>query len=123
MDFFTYPVESKQLLRKKMRIKQQLLGKNIQFVEKKIAVLGGSTTNEIVDQLELFLLNYGIKPTFYQSEYAQYWQDAVFGNEELDSFRPDVVFIHTTVIMGNGAGMTAYVTICVAVVIINMIGY
>ena len=95
MDIFTYPVDSKQLLRKKLRIKKELLSQNISFIEKRVAVLGGSTTNEIVDQLELFLLNYGIKPTFYQSEYAQYWQDAVFGNEELDSFRPDVVFIHT----------------------------
>lgn len=95
MVIFTYPVDSKQLLRKKLRIKKELLSQNISFIEKRIAVLGGSTTNEIVDQLELFLLNYGIKPTFYQSEYAQYWQDAVFGNEELDSFQPDIVFIHT----------------------------
>ena len=95
MDILNYPVDSKQLLRKKLRIKKELLSQNMQFLEKKIAVLGGSTTNEIVDQLELFLLNYGIKPTLYQSEYAQYWQDAVFGNEELDSFQPDVVFIHT----------------------------
>ena len=95
MDIFTYPVDSKQLLRKKLRIKKELLSQNISFIEKRVAVLGGSTTNEIVDQLELFLLNYGIKPTFYQSEYAQYWQDAVFSNEELDSFQPDIVFIHT----------------------------
>lgn len=95
MDILNYPVDSKQLLRKKLRIKKELLSQNMQFLEKKIAVLGGSTTNEIVDQLELFLLNYGIKPTLYQSEYAQYWQDAVFGNEELDSFQPDIVFIHT----------------------------
>ena len=105
MDIFTYPVDSKQLLRKKLRIKKELLSQNISFIEKRIAVLGGSTTNEIVDQLELFLLNYGIKPTFYQSEYAQYWQDAVFGNEELDSFQPDIVFIHT-----NWRNITAFPT-------------
>lgn len=95
MDCFNYPVDSKVLLRKKKKIKKELLEKNVNFIEKRIAVLGGSTTNEIVDQLELFLLNYGIKPTFYQSEYAQYWQDAMFGNEELDSFKPDIVYIHT----------------------------
>ena len=105
MDIFTYPVDSKQLLRKKLRIKKELLSQNISFIEKRVAVLGGSTTNEIVDQLELFLLNYGIKPTFYQSEYAQYWQDAVFGNEELDSFQPDIVFIHT-----NWRNITAFPT-------------
>ena len=90
---------------KKLRIKKELLSQNISFIEKRVAVLGGSTTNEIVDQLELFLLNYGIKPTFYQSEYAQYWQDAVFGNEELDSFQPDIVFIHT-----NWRNITAFPT-------------
>ena len=92
---FDYPIESSTLLRKKIRIKKELLASNESFIEKRIAVLGGSTTNEIVDQLELFLLNYGIKAEFYQSEYAQFWQDAMFGNEELDNFKPDIVYIHT----------------------------
>ena len=103
MELFSFPINYKTLLRKKLRIKKELLSQNISFIEKRIAVLGGSTTNEIVDQLELFLLNYGIKPTFYQSEYAQYWQDAVFGNEELDRFQPDIVFIHT-----NWRNITAF---------------
>lgn len=102
MSYFDYPVESKTLLRKKLKIKNELLSRG-GFIEKRIAVLGGSTTNEIVDQLELFLLNYGIKPVFYQSEYAQFWQDAVFGNEELDSFDPDIVYIHT-----NWRNITAF---------------
>ena len=95
MDCFEYPVDSKLLLRKKLSLKKELLAGSGGYPEKRIAVLGGSTTNEIVDQLELFLLYYGIKPVFYQSEYAQYWQDAMFGNEELDSFHPDIVYIHT----------------------------
>lgn len=95
MDYFSYPLDCNTLLRKKLKIKNELLSGNQTFLEKRIAVLGGSTTNEIVDQLELFLLDYGIKPVFYQSEYAQYWQDAVFGNEKLDAFQPDVIFIHT----------------------------
>ena len=95
-DFFSYPINGKKLLRKKIKVKKDLLERNTGFIEKRIAVLGGSTTNEIVDQLELFLLNYGIKPTFYQSEYAQYWQDAMFGSKELDDFQPDVVYVHTS---------------------------
>ncbi len=95
-DIFQYPFDNKTLLRKKLKLKKELLGRDIKFIEKRIAVLGGSTTNEIVDQLELFLLNNGIKPVFYQSEYAQYWQDAMFGNEELDAFNPDVIYIHTS---------------------------
>ena len=46
--------------------------------------------------MELFLLNFGIEPEFYQSEYNKFYEDAVFGNPELDSFSPDIIFIHTT---------------------------
>lgn len=93
MDCFSYPLDTKTLLRKKRQLKAELEPKAT--ICKKIAVLGGSTTNELVDMLELFLLSYGIKADFYQSEYAQYWQDAMFGNEELDAFAPDIVYIHT----------------------------
>lgn len=92
----SYPFDNSAILKNKRSIKKELLASGASRIKKKIAVLGGSTTNEIVNILELFLLNYGIEPEFYQSEYAQYWQDAVFGNEELDSFAPDIVYIHTT---------------------------
>lgn len=91
-----YPFDSGYLLKKKRSIKRQLLSDGSVRIRKKIAVLGGSTTNDIINMLELFLLNYGIEPTFYESEYNRYWQDAVFGNEELDSFSPDLIFIHTS---------------------------
>lgn len=94
MNYFSYPIDSKELLRKKRLIKKQFLEKNCSWIEKKIAVLGGSTTNEVVDQLELFLLNFGIKAQFYQSEYGQYWQEAMFGSQKLDVFKPDIIFVH-----------------------------
>lgn len=50
----------------------------------------------MADQLGLFLLQYGIEAEFYQSEYAQYWQDAMFGTPELDEFHPDIIYIHTS---------------------------
>ncbi|MCQ2464892.1 MAG: HAD-IIIC family phosphatase [Oscillospiraceae bacterium] len=96
MNVLSYPFDSAYILKKKKSLKKELLSSGSGRIRKKIAVLGGSTTNEIVNILELFLLSYGIEPEFYQSEYAQYWQDAVFGNEELDSFEPDIVYIHTT---------------------------
>ncbi len=91
-----YPFDGGYLLKKKKSLKRQLLSEDVQRTEKKIAVLGGSTVNDIVDMLELFLLESGIKPVFYSGEYNSYWQDAVFGNPELDSFNPDIVFIHTS---------------------------
>ena len=95
MDCFHYPLDTEQLLRKKRRIRRELLARNPSPLHKKIAILGGSTTNEVADQLGLFLLNYGIEAEFYQSEYGQYWQDAMFGTPELDEFKPDVIYIHT----------------------------
>lgn len=96
MECFQYPLDTETLLRKKRRIRRELAAQNPNPLHKKIAVLGGSTTNEVADQLGLFLLQYGIEAEFYQSEYAQYWQDAVFGNAELDAFAPDVIYIHTS---------------------------
>lgn len=95
MTEFDFPFSEKLLLRKKAALRRQLLGSDVEWVSKKIAVLGGSTTDEVVDQLELFLLNYGIKPEFYQSEFGKYYEDAVFGNDKLDAFAPDIVYIHT----------------------------
>jgi FkbH-like protein len=52
--------------------------------------------SEIKNILELFLLDSGIKPNFYESEYNKYYEDALFGNDVLDKFNPDIVYIHTT---------------------------
>jgi len=91
-----YPFDGDYILKKKKSIKKALLEENKTFINKKIAILGGSTTNDVKLILELFLLNYGIRPEFYESEYNQYWQDAMFPNEELSAFEPDIIYIHTT---------------------------
>ena len=96
MDCFHYPLDTETLLRKKRRLRRELLAQNPHPLHKKIAILGGSTTNEMADQLGLFLLQYGIEAEFYQSEYAQYWQDAMFGTPELDAFEADVIYVHTS---------------------------
>ena len=96
-----YPFDCDTILRKRKSIKKELLNQglqrtNISFISKRIAILGGSTTHDIKDILELFLLNYGIEATFYESEYAQYWQDVMFDNPELIKFQPDIIYIHTS---------------------------
>lgn len=92
-----YPFDSEYIVKKKKSLKKKLLEDDSKkFLEKNIAILGGSTTSDIKLILELFLLNYGIKPNFYESEYNQYWQDAMFENKELEEFKPDIIFIHTT---------------------------
>ncbi len=91
-----YPFDSEYIIKKRKSLKRQLLADGSKRLKKKIAVFGGSTTNDIVVYLDLFLLDQGIEAEFYQSEYAQYWQDAMFPSEELLNFAPDMVFIHTT---------------------------
>lgn len=91
-----YPFDPDYILAKKKKIKRELLEQNISFIDKKIAILGGSTTSNIKLILELFLLNYGIRPTFYESEYNQYYQDAMFDNEELQTFAPDLIYVCTS---------------------------
>ena len=91
-----YPFDSAYIMKKRKSLKRVLLSDGTTRLKKKIAVLGGSTTNDIIAITELFLLDAGIEPEFYQSEYAQYWQDAMFPSEELAGFEPDIVFIHTT---------------------------
>ena len=91
-----YPFDANYILTKKKSIRKQLLQDTHGMIEKKIAILGGSTTSNIKLILELFLLNYGIKPKFYESEYNQYYQDAVFDNKELETFKPDIIYICTS---------------------------
>ncbi len=91
-----YPFDPAYILKKKKALKKELLSDGRSRIKKKIAVLGGSTTADIVRVLELFLLDCGIEAEFWESEYAQFWQDAVFGNTELENFDPDIVYIHTS---------------------------
>ena len=91
-----YPFDSNYIMKKSKSLKKALLSDGTERIHKKIAVLGGSTTHDIIRVMELFLLNYGIEPEFYESEYGQYWQDSMFPGEELASFNPDVIYIHTS---------------------------
>lgn len=94
---FTYPYDNEIFLRKQKSLRRELLAReNISYIEKKIAILGGSTVDDIRNLLEIFLLYEGIKPTFYQSEYNKYFEDAVFGNDELDAFKPEIILVFTS---------------------------
>ncbi|HHU03068.1 MAG TPA: HAD-IIIC family phosphatase [Christensenellaceae bacterium] len=90
------PFDGKKILASRKRIRRELLNSEVVYLDKKVAILGGSTTHDIRDILELFLLDYGIRPLFYECEYGQYWQDVMFDAPALIEFKPDVVFIHTS---------------------------
>ncbi|MCR5508074.1 MAG: HAD-IIIC family phosphatase [Lachnospiraceae bacterium] len=96
MQELQYPFDGRYLIKKKRSLKRQLLEQNVNFIDKKVAVLGGSTTHDICALMELFLLEQGIRPEFYECEYAQYWEDIMFDNPELTEFKPDIIYIHTS---------------------------
>ena len=91
-----YPFDSRYIIKKKKSLKRELLAADTKYIDKKVAVLGGSTTHDIAAILELFLLNFGIRTQIYESEYNQYWEDIMFDNPELTEFAPDIIYIHTT---------------------------
>lgn len=100
MKILEYPFDPSFILKKKKSIKRSLLSDenlNNKRIKKNIAILGGGTTNDIKLVLELFLLNYGIESHFYESEYNSYYEDAVFENESLSQFKPDIIYICTSV--------------------------
>jgi len=90
-----FPFSSESILRKRQAFRRELLKRpGLQPV--KIAILGGSTTADVKSMLELFLLAAGLAPSFYESAYNAYYEDVLFENPELWSFKPEIVFVHTT---------------------------
>ena len=93
-----YPFDPEWILKKKKSLRNALLSDaQTKYTDIRIAVLGGQTTQNITLMLELFLLNNGIRPTFYESEYNKFYEDSVFDNPELEQFAPDVVYLCTCI--------------------------
>lgn len=90
-----YPFDGDYILKKKKSIRRQLVEDGTSRIRKNIAILGGSTTANVAQVLDLFLLNNGIEASFYESEYNKYYEDALFGNPEFDAFDADIIYLHT----------------------------
>ena len=90
-----YPFDISKILRKKKLLKRHFL-ENEGLVSIKIAVLGATTTFELIEQLELFLLKSGFKPIFYTCDYDQHYNVVIFNDEALFNFKPDIVYLHVS---------------------------
>jgi FkbH-like protein len=90
-----FPISTDTILRKRAFLRRELL-KQKDLLPCRIAILGGSTTQEIRSILELFLLAQGIQPLFYESAYNAFYEEVIFENQALWAFRPEIVFVHTT---------------------------
>ena len=90
----SFPVDAVGIVRQRKSLVKELL-KQTNLVPTRVAILGGSTTTEVKNMLELFLLGHGIQPSFYESGYNRFSEDVLFENPDLWNFKPDIVFIHT----------------------------
>ena len=95
MQALEYPFDASDILQRKRRIRRELLQQD-GLIDKKIAIVGGSTVGEVKNILELFLLNAGIRPTFWEGGYGLYFEDIVYDDGALRAFAPDLVYVHTT---------------------------
>ncbi|MEA5050596.1 MAG: HAD-IIIC family phosphatase [Oscillospiraceae bacterium] len=91
-----YPFDAAHILQNKRALKKELLKKE-GLLDKRIALLSGTTVGEIRNILELFLLDAGIRPEFFVGDYGRWYEDAVFDDGSLAAFRPDVVIFNTSV--------------------------
>lgn len=95
MQALEYPFDPSAILQQKRRIRRELLQQD-GLIDKKIAIVGGSTVGEVKNILELFLLDAGIRPTFWEGGYGLYYENLVFDDGSLRAFAPDFLYIHTT---------------------------
>src|SRR4051812_24976598 len=90
-----YPLQVETILRKRKKLRR-LLESRPAAQPVRIALLGGATTHELRELLELFLRARGLAPAFFESEYARHYEDAVHGNPQLDALRPQIAIVFTT---------------------------
>lgn len=95
MQALEYPFDASAILQRKRRIRRELLQQE-GLIDKKIAIVSGSTVGEVKNILELFLLNAGIRPTFWEGGYGLYYEDVVYDGGALRAFGPDLIYVHTT---------------------------
>ena len=105
MQALEYPFDGEALLRKKRALRRELAAQP-GLVEKKVAIVSGTTVGEVKNMLELFLLNSGIRPAFWEGPYGLYYESIAFDDGSLAAFAPDVIYIHTSVhnLQNKGCG-------------------
>ena len=86
-----------QLLVKRKALRRRLAARE-GLLPVRIALLGGSTTQELAELLELHLLHSGFFPTLYQSDYGRFETEALHDPAALLAFHPDLVYLHTSVL-------------------------
>lgn len=92
LDLFSCPVG--EILMKRRSLRKELSA-SLHLQEIRIAILGGSTADELIQLWELLLLNSGLRPVFHQAPYGLFYESAVYDTATLSDFRPEIVYMHT----------------------------
>jgi FkbH-like protein len=92
-----YPLDFPHLLRKRRGLARELAEQQ-NLTPVKVAILGGSTTQEVGSWIELFLLDRGLRAETYHCDYNRYYEDTVLDASALATFAPDVVYLHLSTI-------------------------
>lgn len=90
----SYPFDLATILRKRKSIREALLQGDLHEV--RVAILGGATSSELKQQLEIFLLAEGLRPTFYESDFNRYFEEVMLDSARLREFGPQFVVLYTS---------------------------
>jgi FkbH-like protein len=90
---FWPPFDSAKILRNKKRILREFRSQPHQWTDKNIAILSGFSSTELRDQWEVFLLQRGIRPHFYECPFQRHIDTALFPPEDLIQFKPDIIYL------------------------------
>lgn len=71
----TYPFNPSEILKKRKKIKRELTEQYTYNIKKENCGFGWIYNTLYYRNSELFLLNYGICPEFYESEFGRYFED------------------------------------------------
>ena len=64
----------------------------------RIAILGGSTTDLIKNNLSEYLAINNMEGIFFQSEYNQFYFEGIKPSKKLKAFRPQIIYIHSSTV-------------------------
>ena len=64
----------------------------------RIAILGGSTTDLIKNNLSEYLAINNIEAIFFQSEYNQFNFEGINPSKKLKIFKPQIIYIHSSTV-------------------------
>lgn len=90
------PFSASEAMRAANRLRRSLSAADKPFRDVKVAILGGTTTNELTNFLDLVLLANGYRGHFYESDYGAYFEEATIDPTRLIAFAPDFVVVHTS---------------------------